>query len=661
MTNKSTSYNKITIKIVLSILLITLGVSFIYSEYIKDEVIVNLAKIDAKKTSRLVFEAMYSAMQKGWNKDDIQEIIDRLNKVDDKLEISIYRGENVAFLYGDIQKDKEVRESNLNVKKAFNGTETIDIVNTDEIRYFFPIVANNKCQTCHTNVIEGDVLGVINVNYPITELKISLNDIINIFLLFIVSFSILIIVLLFINFNKYLIKPIESFIATANKIKKSSDITQRVKIDGDINEIQSMQTMFNEMLDSIEYQFYYDDLTKLRNRKALLEDLEEHKEILFMIINLDKFQQINNLYGDEVGDKILLIFKEKLTELLPSSFEIYKMHADEFGVVSYGDVDLKEFENIASFIISNLSSYNYELFKDKCIIINLTIGISHGSTLLLPNADMALKLAKKGKKQCLTYNEEMITLKEYENRIKWVDRITSAIENDKIVPIFQAIVDHKTDKTVKYEALMRIKESDNDFIAPIHFLDIAKENKLYFKLTKIMLEKSFIFSKQNNVKLSINLTKDDMTNESIVEFIIKELKDGNFAHNITFEILESEGIENFDEIKLFIKKVKKYGVSISIDDFGTGYSNFEYLMSLDFDYLKIDASMIKNIDKDKKSQMVTKTIIDFAHKIDVKTVAEFVSSKAIYEKTKAIGIDYAQGYYIGEPKENIDIENKIYN
>ena len=654
MTHKSTTYNKITIKIVLSILVVTLGLSFIYSEYIKDEVIVNLAKLDAKKTSRLVFESMYSAMQKGWNKDDIQEIIDRLNKVDEKLEISIYRGEKVASLFGDIEKDKEARETNPNIQKAFNGTEIIDIVNENEIRYFFPIVANNQCQSCHTNVKFGDVLGVINVNYPITELKVSLNDIINIFLLFIISFSVLIIVLLFINFNKYLIKPIESFIATANQIKKSSDITKRVKIDGDINEIQSMQTMFNEMLDSIEYQFYYDDLTKLRNRKALLEDLEEHKEILFMIINLDKFQQINNLYGDEVGDKILLIFQEKLTELLPSSFVIYKMHADEFGVVSHGDVDLKEFEDVASFIISNLSSYNYELFDDQCILINLTIGISHGSSLLLPNADMALKLAKKGQKHCLTYNEDMITLKEYENRIKWVERITEAIDNDKIVPLFQQIVDLQTDETIKYEALMRIKESDDDFIAPIHFLDIAKENKLYFKLTKIMLEKSFYFSKENDVKLSINLTKDDMTNSAIVDFIVQELEAGDFAHNITFEILESEGIENFTEIKVFIKKVKKYGVTISIDDFGTGYSNFEYLMSLDFDYLKIDASMIKNIDKDKKSQMVTKTIIDFANKIDVKTVAEFVSSKAIYEKTKDMGIDYAQGYYIGEPKETIE-------
>lgn len=655
MAKASTTYNKITIKLITSILFCSLGLSFIYSEYIKDEVILNLAKVDAKKTSQLVFESMYSAMQKGWDKDDIQEIIDRLNKVDDELSISVHRGEKVAFLYGDIPQDKLARESNENIKKAFQGNETIDIINNDEIRYFFPIIANDKCQTCHSNVASGDILGVINVNYPIRELKVSLNDIINLFIMFIIGFSTLIIVLLFVNFNKYLLKPIKKFIDTADSIKRHSDITKRVEVTGDIKEIQSMQSMFNDMLDSIEYQFYYDDLTKLKNRKALIENLDKHKDILFMIINLDKFQQINNLYGDEVGDQILLTFKEKLLEIVPSSFEIYKMHADEFGVISHGDVDLYEFEEIATFIISSLSAHNYNIFDDQCVLINLTIGISHGSTLLLPNADMALKVAKKEHKTSLTYNDDMLTLKEYENRIKWIERITQAIDHDKIVPIFQEIVDLQTGKTIKYEALMRIKESKNDFIAPIHFLDIAKENKLYFKLTKIMLQKSFAFSKKHNVKLAINLTIDDMTNPEIVDFITTELENSTFAHNITFEILESEGIENFNEIKAFIQKTKKHGVTISIDDFGTGYSNFEYLMNLDFDYLKIDASMIKNIDKDRKSQMVTKTIIEFAQKIGVKTVAEFVSSKAIYDKTKEMGIDYAQGYYIGEPKENIEI------
>ena len=649
MSKKSTSYNQITAKMIFIILLITLGLALAYIEYIKRDVIVNLAKVDAKKTSRLVFESMYSAMQKGWNKDDIQEIVHRLNKVDKNLEILIYRGKIVASIFGDIENDKLVRTTDSSVKNAFKGTESLDIINSDLIKYYFPVIANDKCKSCHTNSVSGDVLGVININYPITDLKISFNDMIDIFFIFIIGFTIIIFILLFLNFNKYLLSPINNFIKTANIIKKSSDIKQRVTVDYDINEIQSMQVIFNEMLDSIEHQFYYDHLTGLKNRRALLEDLDNTKDLLFMIINIDKFEQINNLYGDEIGDKILLKYKEKFKELLPSTSILYKMHADEFGVISHGSIDLEEFENIASYIISQLGKYEFKISDEKTIFINLTIGISHGSTLLLPNADMALKLAKKNKKNYLIYTDDMRTLKEYENRLSWTQRLMRAIEEDKIVPLFQPIVDCTTLEVIKYEALMRIKSDEDDYIVPIHFLNISKENKIYFKLTLIMLQKTFDICKKTNYKFSINLTKDDMLNDEIIRFIENEFKSSDIANKITFEILESEGIENYNEIINFITIVKKYGATISIDDFGTGYSNFEYLIKLNFDYLKIDASMIKNIDKDEKAQLVTKTIVDFAQKIGVKTIAEFVSSKDILSKVQELGIDYAQGYYLGEP------------
>ncbi len=649
MAKQSTTYNKITAKIIFSMLFLTLFSSIIYSQYIKEEVILNLAKVDARKTSKLVFESMYSAMQKGWNKEEISYIISRLNKVDEKLEISVYRGEKVAAIYGDIENDKKVREEDTNIKKAFNAEETLDILDSEIIKYYFPVIANDTCKSCHTNAKVGDVLGVININYPITDLKVSLNDIINLFLLFIISFTVVMFTLLFLNFNRYLLKPMQNFINTANIIKKSTDISQRVQVDHNINEIESMQEMFNGMLDSIEYQFYNDSLTGLRNRRALLEDLDKHQNILFMIINIDKFQQINNLYGCQIGDKILLQFRDKFLEMLPKTTTLYKMHADEFSVISHGSVDLVEFENIASFIISHLGKYEFELDNGKKIFINLTIGISHGSTMLLPNADIALKLAKKDKKHFLTYNDDMLALKEYENRLAWTKRLMNAIEDDRIVPLFQPIVECETDEIVRYEALMRIKESDDDFIVPVHFLNISKDNKIYFKLTQIMLEKTFEICKKTNAIFSINLTKDDMMNREIVDFIINEFEKEKFAHRISFEILESEGIENFVEIEHFIKKVKHYGATISIDDFGTGYSNFEYLMKLNFDYLKIDASMIKNIDKDLKSQLVTKTIVEFSKKMGVKTIAEFVSSKPIYAKVKELGIDYAQGYYLGEP------------
>ena len=123
------------------------------------------------------------------------------------------------------------------------------------------------------------------------------------------------------------------------------------------------------------------------------------------------------------------------------------------------------------------------------------------------------------------------------------------------------------------------------------------------------------------------------------------------GEKIVFEIIESEGIENYEEISEFITEVKKTGAKISIDDFGTGYSNFEYIMKLKVDYIKIDASMIKDIDKNINSQMVTETIIDFAKKMNIKTIAEFVHSESVFIVVKNMGIDYAQDYYFGKPQK----------
>ena len=128
---------------------------------------------------------------------------------------------------------------------------------------------------------------------------------------------------------------------------------------------------------------------------------------------------------------------------------------------------------------------------------------------------------------------------------------------------------------------------------------------------------------------------------------------------IVFEILESEGINNFSEIISFIKAVKEMGCKIAIDDFGSGYSNFERISQLEVDYVKIDGSLIKNIDTNQNNEILVQTIVDFSKKIGIKTIAEFVHSESVYKKVKELGIDYAQGYYIGEPSPNLVVNHKL--
>ena len=144
---------------------------------------------------------------------------------------------------------------------------------------------------------------------------------------------------------------------------------------------------------------------------------------------------------------------------------------------------------------------------------------------------------------------------------------------------------------------------------------------------------------------------DDITNKDTVRYITHKLEKYDIANRVIFEIVESEGIDNFEEVSLFIKTMKEYGCKIAIDDFGTGYSNFEYLMKLNVDFIKIDGSFIKDIDTSSQSQLISNLIITFAKQQGISTIAEFVHSKEVLAKVQDMGIDYSQGYHLGKPEE----------
>ncbi|WP_241761469.1 GGDEF domain-containing phosphodiesterase [Sulfurimonas gotlandica] len=620
----------------------------------KKNAISTLAHIDAKKTSMLVFEALYSAMQRGWSKDDLNEIIDRLNTVDKNMKINVYRSSIVASLYGDIEKDKIARESILTIKKAMKGQESLNISNLDFINYYYPVVAKDACLNCHTNAKTGDTLGVIDISYPVNELKVSLNEMINFFILFIAVFSLVIFLAIFIELDRYLIKPIKNFSNVIKNITSSHDMTKRVEVNDNIEEIDAIKDVFNTMLDSIEHQFYFDNLTGLQNRRRLTEKLELRLNSFLMIINIDSFQEINDLYGDEAGDKLLKEFATFLHKNIPSEGALYRLHSDEFAYLCQKGIDLKEFLIFASLISERISQESFKIDAKSEVNLSATIGMAYGTEMLLVNADTALVVAKKNRKHYLLYNESMAMAKEYEKNFSWTKRLKKAIDENRIVPLFQPIVDAKTQKIVKYESLMRIVDEDNTYIAPIHFLELAKRNKLYHQLTKIMIDKTFEKFRDVSYLVSINISVEDILNRDIYNFILEKLRNSQMGGRVIFEIIESEGIENFHEVIEFINEVKKYDARVSIDDFGTGYSNFEYLMKLKVDYIKIDGSMIKNIDTNKNSQLITQTIVDFAKKMNIQTVAEFVYSKNIFDKVVELDVDFAQGYYFGEPSENIE-------
>lgn len=648
--SKKITYKKLILHIILIVLTSTLFLAFLYAQIIKKEAIEKLSKEDAKKTTQLVFESLYSAMSRGWTRTDLENIIKRINRIDKNMIVDIYRSEEVVKEYGEIQKDLEARKNNIYIKEALKNKEVLNMLDNSNIQYFYPIVAKPECLSCHTKTKIGEVLGVIDIIYPINDLKVSLSYIINFFIIFIILFSLVIFIALFFEFDKHLVQPIKKFVKDINIISKSKDVTKRISINNNIEEINSMQEVFNKMLSSLEYQFYNDSLTYLPNRKRLLETILDSKNAILMILNIDGFQQINGLYGDKIGNDILKNTANILKQNISPNAILYKLHADEYALYYETNFAYEEIDVLALHLTHVVENDTF-LANDLEIFINITIGIAYGNNFLLNNADIALKLAKKKRKKYLIYETSMNIEHEYEQNLKWAKKIKDAIADNRIEPLFQPIVNTQTKEIVKYEALIRLIDENGEYIAPIHFLELAKKNKLYLQLTKIVIEKTFEKFKNSKYQFSINLSLQDILNKSVYEIILEKLKKYNLGDRVVFEIIESEGIENFKEVLEFIQDVKVFGAKISIDDFGTGYSNFEYLMKLKVDYIKIDASMIKDIDTNINSQLVTETIIDFANKMGIETIAEFIHSESVYQMAKKMGITYSQGYYFGEPQK----------
>lgn len=408
-------------------------------------------------------------------------------------------------------------------------------------------------------------------------------------------------------------------------------------------------------------QLYFDTPTGLPNRTKLLEDVEKTDHPLLSLINVDSFQEINDFYGNEIGDYILSEIGHRLAALLPSSdYTLYKMPADEYAILKDREKTVEHFLPILTRIQEEINEKPF-VYKDNSIHINVACGVALGDDTdtmrdkdkwhhLALNADMALKKAKQLKKHYIVFEESMQISKEYENNIKWTHKLKEAIKDNRIIPFFQPILNNHTGAIEKYECLVRMIDHDGSIYSPILFLDLAKKTRLYPHLTKIMLSKSLDMFKNQDFGFSINLSVDDMLDEETRFYISRLLKENHkTAPRIVFEILESEGIENYDEVSSFIQEVKDYGCKVAVDDFGTGYSNFSHILRLNIDYLKIDASLTKQI-LERNTQFVVQTIIDFSQKLGISTIAEFVYNRGVYEKLLEMGVDYSQGFYFGEPK-----------
>ncbi|KLD96053.1 EAL domain-containing protein [Aliarcobacter butzleri] len=400
-------------------------------------------------------------------------------------------------------------------------------------------------------------------------------------------------------------------------------------------------------------ELFIDKLTNLPNRNRLKKDLNQTDDVLMAFFDIDGFLTLNDLFGEEIGDGILVELSYKLKEHFPANeYSVYKLDVDKFVVVAVNSgKSVEEFYKYTKSFINKIENQSF-LVNENEIDINLTVGVSHANgALAYKYAQRTITYARTKLRKIMIYNDSFNIHQSFENNIKWLKQLKNGFKENRFQAYFQPIVDTQTKEIYKYEALIRYIDENGNEVGPYNFLDIAKKTKQYPNIIKVILKDALKLIKEKNKKVSINISYADISNKNTTKYIYDFLTAQSIEHTklLSFEILESEEIVDFEEVSRFISEVKKFECIVGIDDFGAGYSNFHLLSKLKISFIKIDGSLIQNIHNSKDLEIIVKTISNIAKEFNVKTVAEFVANEEIYNKVKELNIDYSQGFYFDKP------------
>ena len=422
------------------------------------------------------------------------------------------------------------------------------------------------------------------------------------------------------------------------------------------NSYEKLKIESAEKIEELSKKLYIDPMTGLLNKAALIKDVNEYKYPKVILMDIDDFGKMNDYYGRYVCDQILIQMANLINEFAQNeNMKAYCIEADRFALVEDNNEFIDRYEELAENLLDIFKGRMLSI-KDENgveiddIEIHSTIGFALDSDQTLRKATIALKSAKKLDKDYVCYFKGLSEKDDYANQIERSKLIQNATINDNIVPYFQPIFDDKK-IPVKYECLIRILDRD-DVISPSVFLDISKRIKRYADLEKQLIKKCFDHLIEDpNLVLSINLSSRDMIDGDVSALVLNLLNKHNVAGRIIFEIVEDEELKSAERVTVFVERAKSMGAMIAIDDFGSGYSNFSYIIKIKPDYVKIDGSIIKDIDINKDSYSIASAIVAFAKDLGIKTIAEYVHSKEIFNVCKEIGIDEFQGFYLGTPSK----------
>lgn len=429
--------------------------------------------------------------------------------------------------------------------------------------------------------------------------------------------------------------------------------------------------------EKIKFMAFYDSLTKLPNRTLFMDRLNEQLKAInikntegaVFFMDLDNFKNINDTMGHEYGDKLLIYLAKQFEHLIDEKDTICRLGGDEF-ILLNPYIKQSEVELYAKRFL-NLFSKAFKI-DNRQIYITASIGVAlyprdgTDTNTILKNADSAMYKAKElGKNRFMLFNPEMYLKLDRKTRIEGILR--TAIENNELSINYQPQYDTKNNEIFGFEALVRLNSKELGGISPLEFIPIAEECGYITKLSLWVLNESckqsvnWLNAGYKFKSISVNISSVDLQQSDFLENIKDILKNTGINPSVVeLEITETVLMKSFDSSINVLRKLIDMGIRIALDDFGTGYSSLSYLRKIPINTLKIDKAFIDNITSNKKEESIINNIIQMAHTMSLRVIAEGVETKEQFLILKERSCDYIQGYYFGKPLSASEIEKLLH-
>jgi diguanylate cyclase (GGDEF)-like protein/PAS domain S-box-containing protein len=417
----------------------------------------------------------------------------------------------------------------------------------------------------------------------------------------------------------------------------------------------------------LQHMVDHDPLTGLYNRRRFEQELDRHvahierygAEGSLLVLDLDDFKSVNDTLGHNAGDELIVSVSGLLKSQLRDSDVVARLGGDEFAIL-LPTGGIEEAEAVAAKLVRAVREEITVLGARRARRVTTSVGVAPftdgdltGEEMLV-NADLAMYEAKEGgRDRFAAYAADRHEPPRVQARMRWVERIREALEDERFALHAQPILDLHTNRIAQYELLVRMLDDHGDLIPPGTFLQVAERFDLVQDIDRWVARRALDLiaaHARDGLRLTVNLSGRTLTDDRLLADLEEGIvRTGADPGCLTFEVTETAAVANIHLAREFAERLRAIGCRFALDDFGAGFGSFYYLKHLPFDYLKIDGEFISGCLSNRTDQLVIRAVVDIAQGLGKETVAEFAADAELVQFLRSQGVDYAQGFHIGKP------------